>query len=648
MEDLTAQGGTVATAAGPSGSQPLAPSMSAARPGLTSRRPTSAQLLCLATLGSVAAASAWILAAALTAGHGLDHTDEGLYLLSYRWWNTDLRTFTGAQFVYGPVFQLLGHNVASLRLVRVLTIIGASAAFGWSFMRWLRIRRPNAPATRWWEAAGTTAIVACAGMSYSWLPLSPGYNDLSLLGGLLAAAVVLRMAAEVELGRAIPAWLALSTGPLVFAMLIAKWASSALTLLVVAVVAVVMIAPGGYRQMVRLVVLALASFVLTIVAVQLFLVRLDQAIPLMLSTNKLIAAGSNSPESLLLMYRLRFGELITRMAQEHWVLLSVTLIALLIRDRVGPKATAVVLVAAAAAAARSCWILVAGGALTGGNANIPKYSVAPTLVIATTLIVALGALLDWRRPTGQASSLRREGWRGAAMVALLLLLPFTQAAGTGNPIYYMAFNCFPPFAALIIFVLTGIEATPRAARAITATAAAGAVVLSASIATSGLLLHPYRVPAPSLTTAHASGVPALSSVTLTPEKAAGYSQLARLVGPYLKPGGGTYMMGFDGLPGVIFALDGRSVGEGWYSARDRRRTAAGIRAACPGGKGPWGSRPPILVFSRKVSGSEIRALKACGLTFSRDYRQLASASQTMGLTVYVGTAELAAHEKSMQ
>ena len=645
MEDLTAEGSANATPSEHPGSMPPTPSISAARPARTSGSVTSARLLRLATLVSVAAAGTWVVAAALTAGRGVDFTDEGLYLLSYRWWDTDLRTFTGAQFVYGPVFQLLGHNIAGLRLVRLLTIIGASATFGWSFMRWLRLRRPNAAATRWWETAGTAAIVACGGMSYSWLPLSPGYNDLSLLGGLLAGAVVLMMAADVDLGRMVPVWVPLSTGPLVFAMLIAKWASSGLTLLVVTVVAVVVLAPAGFRQMARLAVLALVSLVLTTVAVQLFLVRLDQALPLMWSTNKLIAAGSNSPASLFLMYRLAVGDLINRTALAHGVLLSITLFAVILRGRARSRVIAVLGVAATAL---SFWILLTGGALTGGNVNLGRYCVGLTLVLAITLIVALGTLLDWRRPFSRVSSLRREGWRGTAMVLLLLAIPLTQAAGTGNPIYYMAFNCFPPCAAVIILVLTGIESAPPVARALTAVAAAGAVLLSASIGTSGLLLHPYRMARPSLSTATASGVPALSSVTLTPETAAGYSELARVVGPYLKPGGGTYMMGFDGLPGVIFALGGRSVGEGWYSSSDRARAAAGILAECPGGKGPWGSRPPILLFSRPVSGFEIRALKGCGLKFDLDYRQLSSKSQTMGFTIYVGTAELAAHGKSTQ
>jgi len=640
MEDLTAEGSKRPTE--PVNVHPVhaAPSISAP----PSRHVTSARLLCIATLVSVTAAGAWAVAASITSSRGFDYTDEGFYLLSYRWWNTELRTFTGSQFVYGPVFQLLGYNIASLRLFRLLTIIGASAAFGWTFMRWLRLRRPNAPATSWWEGAGTAAIVASAGMSYSWLPLSPGYNDLSMLGALVVVAAVLKVAADVDRDRTIPAWVPLSIGPVAFAMLIAKWSSSGLTLLVVALVAVVLVAPAGARQIARVAAWAGVGLVLSTIAVQLFIVRLDQAIPLMVATNKLVVS-SNNPLTLFQVYRLTLGDLFTRTAEAHALLLITAVAAVVFRNRLGSRVTALLSIATVALSFRT---LLAAGAFSGGSSNIRTYCVGLTLVLAVPLIVALGTLLDRRRPLAMGSSLRREGWRGAAVVFLLIALPFTQAAGTGNPIYYMAFNCFAPFAALIILVVTGIEGAPPVARALSAVVAAGAVLMTAAIGTNGLWVHPYRVTRPSLTTASVPGVPALRSVTLTPSDAANYSQLHRVLEPYLLPGGGTYMMGFDGLSGVIFALDGKSVGEAWYSPSGGTRAVAGIRAQCPQGKGPWGSHPPILLFSRAVSATEIDALKSCGLEFDRDYRQLGSQTTNMGFTIYVGTAEQAAQGKSAQ
>ena len=623
-------------------STPFPPPLVPAGRSLPRRPLPSSRLPRFAAMAAVAAAATWIVAAALTASHGFDYTDEGFYLLSYRWWNTSLRTFTGAQFVYGPVFELLGHNIASLRLVRLVMIIGANATFGWTFMRWLRLRRPNAAATRWWEAAGTAAIVACGGMNYSWLPLSPGYNDVSLLGALLAAAVVLKVAANVDQGRTVPAWVPLSIGPVAFAMLIAKWSSSGLTLLVVALVGVVVLVPAGVRQIARVAVWALVGLVLSTVAVQLFNVRLDQALPLMVDTNKLVAAGINNPSSLFLMYRLSFGNLITRTAQAHVLLLIAAVAAVVLRTKLSSWVAGLL---CGITAILSFWILLAAGGFTGGPPHMATYCVGLTLVLAITLIVALGTLLDWRPPFTKTSSLRREGWRGAAVVTLLLALPLTQAAGTGNPIYFMAFNSFSACAAVIILVLTGIEGAPPVARSLTGATAAGAVLLSAAIPTNALWLHPYRTSPPSLSTAVASGVPALRSVTLAPKTAQAYSRLRHVVGPYLTPGGGTYMMGFDKMSGVILALDGRSVGEAWYSANDRQRAPAGIRAECFNGKGPWGSRPPILLFNRPISAIEIGALKACGLEFARDYRQLDNSAETAGFRIYVGTAELATHGK---
>jgi len=640
MEDLTAENSARTKPSDDISTLRPASSMPAGPSAIKVRTGASARLLCLATLASVAAAAVWVIVAGMTAGHGLDYSDEGFYLLSYRWWNTELRTFTGAQFVYGPVFELLGHNIAGLRLVRLLTIIGANAAFGWTFMSWLRLRRPNAAATRWWEAAGTAAIVACGGMNYSWLPLSPGYNDLSLLGALLAAAVVLRMAADVDRGRTVPVWVPMSIGPVALAMLIAKWSSSGLTLLAVAIVGVVVLVRTGVRQVARVTAWALVGLVFSAIFVQLFIIRLDQAIPEMIATNKLVVAGANNPASLFRMYLQNFDQLITRTAQAHVLLLITAAIAVAFRDKIGSRVIAVLGVTTVVL---SFWILLAAGGFTGGNVNIRTYSVGLTLVLVITLIVAMGTLLDRRRPFNVASSLRRESWRDTAIVVMLLALPLTQAAGTGNPIYFMAFNCFSAWAALIILVLTGIEGAPPVARALTAAAAAGAVLLSSAIGTSALWFHPYRASRPSLSTAVATGVPSLSSVTLAPGTAAVASKLRRVLEPYLTPGGGTYMMGFNGKPGIIFALDGRSVGEAWYSGIDPQRTAAGIRAACPDGKGPWGSRPPILLFSRTITGTETAALKACGLEFARDYRRLGNSTKTMGLRIYVGTAELAAH-----
>ena len=86
------------------------------------------------------AAGIWVTATLRTVGHGFEIADEGFYLLSYRWWDVSHLTFTGAQYFYGPAFELLGYNIAALRLFRLGTVVGTHVLFGWAFMRWLRLR----------------------------------------------------------------------------------------------------------------------------------------------------------------------------------------------------------------------------------------------------------------------------------------------------------------------------------------------------------------------------------------------------------------------------------------------------------------------------------------------------------------------------
>jgi hypothetical protein len=110
--------------------------------------------LALTALACSVAAVIWIGAAARSTGHGFDTSDEGYYLLSYRWWSTHFRNFTGAQYLYGPLFQAFGYSIAGLRIFRLFTQVAVHGVLAFTFMRWLRERRPSAPPTWLWEAAG--------------------------------------------------------------------------------------------------------------------------------------------------------------------------------------------------------------------------------------------------------------------------------------------------------------------------------------------------------------------------------------------------------------------------------------------------------------------------------------------------------------
>ncbi|WP_067824732.1 hypothetical protein [Actinomadura kijaniata] len=596
--------------------------------------PTRVPRTAVAAFAATAAAGVWIGAVALSAGHGFDVTDEGFYLLSYRWWNTDLRSFTGAQYLYGPVFDLLGHDIAALRLFRLCTVVGVHLVFGWSFMRWLRPRRPHAPGTRLWEAAGTAAVVACGGLVYSWLPLSPGYNDVSVLGGLLAAALVLRIATSVDRGTAVPAWTPAALGPVAVATLLAKWTSSALILALIATVAAVALAPQGLRAVVRCAAWALGGAAAAALAVHLFVIPWTAALPEMVATNRLIAGKTNSPLALLGMYARTGLLLLASTVVNHALLLAAAVFAAVSRTPAGRRGAAVL---AGVGLSVSGWRIVAGGGLSGGSANLHRF---PAHVLATLLLAVLigGVVLLRRRAGRHRPALADESPRGWTCLAMLVLLPVLQAAGTGNPLHVMAINAFAAWGAIGIAVLTGVDTAPWPARWLTGAAIGGSVVLAAAVATDGVRNHPYRTAGRDASTVTAADVPALASLSLDRGTADELSGLRRALRPYLEPPGRA-VMAFDEMAGVVLALDGRSVGEAWYSALDPARTAAGIRARCAGGQGWWRERSPVLLFRRPVSPTEVDALRSCGLDFATHYRQLTTATTTTGIRVYVPAAE---------
>ena len=623
---LAPHAGQRSAAAGPR-RQPGGPRTPA--PGLAQRAITLR--LGIATAGSTIAIALWAGAAALTANRGFDITDEGFYLLSYRWWHANLRTFTGVQYIYGPVFQGLGYSIADLRLVRLVTVLAANLIFGWAFMRWLRQRRPDAPPSRLWELAGVAAITACGGMIYSWLPLSPGYNDVSLLGGLLGVSIVLCMATAVDAERKVGFWVPAALGPVIVVTLLDKWTSSLATLLAVGLVGGLVLAPAGRRSLLRAAGWVLAGAALTVGLIQLFVIPLNAAIPQLLATNHLVGLSSNSPVQLLDLYARTGVKLLTNVVTGFGLLLIAAVGVAVAR---GKPARWVTAVCAAGAGVFSAWRLVADGDLRGGTVNLDRYPVGLVGVLTVAVVVWLAVQVTEPRNEPQQLTPGRSRSYGWAVFALLAVFPVTQALGTGNPLYYMAINAFSAWMAIIVAILTGFKPSNAPARRLTAALAAGAVVLSACVATSASWSHPYRTAGRAHDTATVAGVPALSSLRLAPADARRYSRLYRLLRPYIEPGGRA-MMAFDQLPGIVLLLGGRPVGEAWYSAIDLPRTAAGIRSQCQAGHGWWGSRDPVLLYNRPPRATDIAALNYCGLNLNTDYRTLAPSSATMGLRIYL-------------
>jgi hypothetical protein len=598
-----------------------------------SRRVTALQV---AAAGAGAAALLWAVVAVICASRGLDPTDESFYLLTYRWWNVNFDNFTGAQYVYGPVFQLLHHDIAGLRIFKVITLLAAHALFGWTFMSWLRLHRPDAPPTRWWEGAGTAAIVACAGAVYSWLPLSPGYNDLALLCTVLGAATALRVATAFVTGVRPPLWASIGSGVVAVVMVLDKWSAALFTLAVLAgaVVVVAVTAKAGWRRVLQTCALALAGAVATVGVIDLLLVPLAKLVPPLVEVNRLVAASSNSPAQLLPLYWNSAKLLAEDIGRQQGLLLLAAVVVPFLR-----RPSAARLVTAAALGVGAAQVVRHHG-LYASSVNLPSFTVTLFTPLVAVLLAGSAHAVARRvrsdgRPTSRSAAIGR--W---TVLLVLTALPITQAAGTGNPIHFVALPGLGIWMAVAIAILTSVDRSALGTRTLVAGALAGLVLGTSLIAVDGLWNRPYRTTGHDQSTAVATDVPAFASLRLDPETARRYAGLRALLKPYVVPPGRA-MMAFDGLAGVVLALDGRPVGEAWYpGGAYSSRAAAGIHRACEGGHPWWGDRKPVVIFNRRVTPVERRVLRFCGLSLKNDYRVVqAPGIRGVDLTIHVPVDE---------
>ena len=573
--------------------EPVAPRTD---PPPTRRRTGPALVLAFAA----AVTLVWTVTAARAADRGFDLTDEGFYLLSYRWWNADHRTFSGVRYLYGPVFALLGHDVAGLRLVRLGTVLAAHLIFGWAFMRWLRPRRPAAPPTRLWEAAGAACVMAAGGTMFSWLPHTPGYNDVVLLGALLTLAAVLSM----DRPSFRPGW-PIMLGVVAVAMVLTKW-STVLWLIVLLLVGAVGLTRGRARAA-GWITLGAA---LAVGALHLLVVPLTVAVPEILTVNRLLSERSFAIPDLLHRYATSTRPTLVSTGRDYGLLLTAGVVAVLARRPI-PQAAAGVL--GLAGLTWATVVTVRDGGLGGGPPNAMRFIVPMLAALAMAALVGTAARID-----------RGRAW---LLLGAVAAMPVVTAFGTSNAPLKMAAPAFGAWVAVLIAVLTGIDRGAVLARGLVGAVVAGSLLVTVCVATGGIWRNPYREqPYDGATVA--SGVPALSGLELRPSQARDYRDLHAALAPYLTPG--RRIVGLDKMAGVVFLLDGRTLGEGWYAPEDPARTRAGIAAACADGAP---DQEPIVILNRPVRAADATVLASCGLDLRRDYRPLSD--RPGGLTVLV-------------
>jgi hypothetical protein len=554
----------------------------------------------------------WAVPALLMLDRGFTIQDEGTYVLSYRWWDTNPYFSLGSQYFYGPLFDALGESIPALRALRLVMVVAANAWFGWVFVAWLARHRGLVP-SRETRVAATLLLVACGGLAYLWSPLTPGYYDLVTDFGLALAALFFSLL--MRLPR-VPWWVPLLAGALSFALVVTKW-PALLVVLVSQTTALVVVLGVSRRHALRYAGLLVAGVAVAAVLTQVFVVRLSEVLPVIRDTSRLAAEGGHGPAELLGTYAtttLQFG-------------LAAALFAV---PAVAAYVVAVRSTRLSVSAARS---LVVGGLVVTGLA-IPfaagwhggdgRGRVVVAVILASLLTATVAAVLP-RVPRVVAPEERR-----VSVVALVVLLamPLGQAVGSDVPWVYLAGTCLAMWVAAVAVVAT---AAPRPGVA-AFTVAAGLVAVAievAMIAGTTTLMTPFHTSGLRGDTASVDG---LRGLRVPSADARQYDALRTALAPYVTRDR-TPMFTVGRIAGLTYILGGVPVGPTWTDASHPQVLADTLALACRKADVP--RQPPVLLLDREPDPVVVTALTGCGFDFPAGYRSLPVPDGPPGLRAFV-------------
>ena len=508
-----------------------------------------------AAFGLAGVALAFVVLVLERCRHGMDFTDEGMYLnYDSGPWNYAI-SLTQFGFVYHPIYTLVGGDIARLRQINVLITFGLATGLAHALLHWGRPRDRR-------EIAADLALALCLAMPallflLYWLP-TPGYNSLALQGLLLTTwGIVLASSLapeEASPRRSGDFWPAIVIGAGGVAVFLAKPSSAALLAIVCAPVLWAIAA-----RPVRTLAIAGGSAATLLLAATVLMDGSPLAFVRHLAESyqgyaELLA--SPKPTALLRWEGLR----LTR--SETWIfwLLAVASSAfLMLMRRHSRLASGIAVMIAAIAVVLLTVLMVNPDAF--GMLRPPRFFEAAYLLAVPLALLASAVANDRGRSIGS-----RGGYRIAALTGYLCVCPYVFAFGTANVLSQHA------MLAMVFLVAAGVpwaQASPDRNSALAATLALAlvSVPVTAYLVMSSIE-NPYRLNSPlrQQTTPTPVGPGQSATLLVDPETARYFSELRSALA---QDRASAYVPLIDLTgrnPGVLFGIGGKAIGSAWLIA----------------------------------------------------------------------------------
>ena len=563
-------------------------------------------------VGATAAIVVSSVAVWLAASRGLDLTDEGIYLVTYRAFRIPDLTFTGAPAILGPLFRALGWSIPALRKAKLIAFVISSGALGFVVERFVsgRVARRSLPQRP--TMIGFVLLTVVGGMSvYSFLPQTPSYNDLAVLLTMAAVAITLR---GIDRGVSIANVAALAfVGTL---LLFVKFPSAVLVG-AACVGALALRRRGGVLPLLRSLFVG-GSLGLTagLALMQLFGGNVGERARALQRSNATSVKGQELSQAYGRVYLDGLGSVAHAVLPIALALSAVALAAWFVLRR-WPAALTAVLAVSSGAVLVFAW---RRGLLTGGADNVAVLQSAfPLLSIGAFVVVLTARLASEAAP---AISRTSEADRDLLVaIVLVIAAPTLQGLGSGNSPFVIAAAAGALWVAGVLAAIVWLVPR-RGVLSLAGLLGAGLVSLgSFAIGAPALWLRPFRVAGDLRDqTAVVRGVPRLAGVHLDPATAAFISNVYReldrrgLIG---RPG----FSSFAGV-GLSYALELKHPPAGMYVDEALPKVLRSrIAEACELGIiGP--DQPPLIITETGRYPATEDGLRACGVGFPVRFEEL--------------------------
>jgi hypothetical protein len=528
----------------------------------------AAALLALAAVLPLAATVGFL---AWAAPRALDLTDEGLYLLGSQFPGEMTMSVSSSYWFSAVLYRVAWRNVIAMRWLGLALTFAAGLVFYYGVRAALdRLAHASSKIGMSQRVAEASVVILGAMLGYVWFLPTPSYNHLNNWGLLSGTGCFLAALSKSEPGRRPSAWM-FAAGACLAMLLLVKFPAG---ILLGAIFSVCLAAWPALplairsRRAIALAAGAAALFAIYFIAAEspfgwLRTFRLG----LWMSA----AMGGNHGLESLPRYWKEWREGILGAIDPRFWRAAGAIFVLSVGLAVAPRARRnvrrVLAFAIAVVVAYAAWLSVTHlGEL--GRAyyvfDVVRFQFIWLVLLGVTAVAA-GFSAESSGERGDSQAIQGQRRARVLLGLVLFVLPFVGAIGTNNMIYVGMTYTVGPWLALVVLLLNSTSDNGRSPLLLQA----AAVMLACFCATQiirGAYEAPYRVRVGGLalqTQDTEVGYPA-TRLKLDPQLGTFLTDLRRLVSDNgFRPGDDVIAL-FD-MPGVVFALGGRSPGTPWFS-----------------------------------------------------------------------------------